>query len=130
MPYRAEGTLVNWLHKSADNALLSPLDIAQIITQAASALQYAHDRQIIHQDVKPSNFLIRADDQNPDRPYLLLSAFGVAKLSSMTSNSSQSVRGTPTYMAPDQWEGKAVLAPDQYPLPIMASDLLPARPPF
>lgn len=130
MPYRAEGTLVNWLHKRTDNALLSPLDIAQIITQAASALQYAHDRQIIHQDVKPSNFLIRTDDQNPGRPYLLLSDFGVAKLSSMTSNSSQSVRGTPTYMAPEQWEGNAVLATDQYALAIMAYELLTGRAPF
>ncbi|HYL43969.1 MAG TPA: protein kinase [Ktedonobacteraceae bacterium] len=130
MPYRAEGTLVNWLHKRTNDALLSPLDIAQIIAQAASALQYAHDRQIIHQDVKPSNFLIRADDQNPDRPYLLLSDFGVAKLSSMTSNSSQSVRGTPTYMAPEQWEGNAVLATDQYALAIMAYELLTGRAPF
>src|SRR6266567_2420424 len=39
MPYRSEGTLVNWLHKRANNALLSPLDVAQIISQAASALQ-------------------------------------------------------------------------------------------
>ncbi|HET7641456.1 MAG TPA: protein kinase, partial [Ktedonobacteraceae bacterium] len=130
MPYRAEGTLVNWLHKRTNDALLSPLDIAQIIAQAASALQYAHDRQIIHQDVKPSNFLIRADDQNPDRPYLLLSDFGVAKLSNMTSNSSQSVRGTPTYMAPEQWEGNAVLATDQYALAIMAYELLTGRAPF
>lgn len=130
MPYRAEGTLVNWLHKRTNDALLSPLDIAQIIAQAASALQYAHDRQIIHQDVKPSNFLIRADDQNPGRPYLLLSDFGVAKLSNMTSNSSQSVRGTPTYMAPEQWEGNAVLATDQYALAIMAYELLTGRAPF
>ena len=112
MPYRPDGTLVTWLHQRGNSSLLCPLDVAQIILQAASALQYAHERQIIHQDVKPSNFLIRSDEQNPHLPYLLLSDFGVAKLSSMTSNTSQAVRGTPTYMAPEQWEGHAVPATD------------------
>src|SRR5436309_1369031 len=130
MPYRPDGTLVTWLHQRGNSSLLSPLDVAQIILQAASALQYAHERQIIHQDVKPSNFLIRSDEQNPHLPYLLLSDFGVAKLSSMTSNTSQAVRGTPTYMAPEQWEGHAVLATDQYALAIMAYELLAGRPPF
>ena len=130
MPYRPDGTLVTWLHQRGNSSLLSPLDVAQIILQAASALQYAHERQIIHQDVKPSNFLIRSDEQNPHLPYLLLSDFGVAKLSSMTSNTSQAVRGTPTYMAPEQWEGHAVPATDQYSLAIMAYELLAGRPPF
>ncbi len=130
MPYRPDGTLVTWLHQRGNSSLLSPLDVAQLILQAASALQYAHERQIIHQDVKPSNFLIRSDEQNPHLPYLLLSDFGVAKLSSMTSNTSQAVRGTPTYMAPEQWEGHAVPATDQYALAIMAYELLAGRPPF
>jgi eukaryotic-like serine/threonine-protein kinase len=130
MPYRPDGTLVTWLHQRGNAGLLSPLDVAQIILQAASALQYAHDRQIIHQDVKPSNFLIRSDEHNPHLPYLLLSDFGVAKLSTMTSNTSQSVRGTPTYMAPEQWEGRAVPATDQYSLAVMAYELLAGRPPF
>ncbi len=129
-PYRPDGTLVTWLHQRGNSSLLSPLDVAQIVLQAASALQYAHERQIIHQDVKPSNFLIRSDEQNPHLPYLLLSDFGVAKLSSMTSNTSQAVRGTPTYMAPEQWEGHAVPATDQYSLAIMAYELLAGRPPF
>ena len=130
MPYRPEGTLITWLSQRGDSGLLSPLDVVQIILQAASALQYAHERQIIHQDVKPSNFLIRSNEQNPHLPYLLLSDFGVAKLSAMTSNTSQAVRGTPTYMAPEQWEGNAVPATDQYALAIMAYELLTGRPPF
>ena len=130
MPYRPDGTLVTWLHQRGNSGLLSPLDVTQIVLQAASALQYAHERQIIHQDVKPSNFLIRSDEQNPHLPYLLLSDFGVAKFSTMTSNTSQAVRGTPTYMAPEQWEGHAVPATDQYALAIMAYELLAGRPPF
>jgi len=130
MPYRAEGTLTLWLQKRANPGLLSAADVAHIVSQAASALQYAHDHHIVHQDIKPSNFLIRGNDENPQQPYLQLSDFGVAKISSATSHVSQSIRGTPTYMAPEQWSGNAVPATDQYALAIMAYELLTGRPPF
>mgnify|MGYP001201351468 CR=1 FL=1 len=130
MPLRQEGTLTNWLHDRASRGLLSPLDVAQVILQAASALQYAHDREIIHQDVKPSNFLIRRDDQNPNLPYLLLSDFGVARFVTATTGMSQAIRGTPAYMAPELWDGYSVPASDQYALAIMAYELLTGRPPF
>ena len=130
MPYRAEGTLTTWLQKRGSQGLLSPVDVAHIITQVASGLQYAHDHSVIHQDIKPSNFLIRANDENPQWPYLQLSDFGVAKINSATTNVSQSIRGTPTYMAPEQWVGSAVPATDQYALAVMAYELLTGRPPF
>ncbi len=130
MPLRQEGTLSTWLRDHQKRGLISPLDVAQLIYQAASALQYAHDRQIVHQDVKPANFLIRTDEQNPHLPYLLLSDFGVARFTSMTTGMSQSIRGTPAYMAPEQWESNSVPATDQYALAIMAFELLTGRPPF
>lgn len=130
MPLRQEGTLTNWLRDRASRGLLSPADVAQIILQAASALQYAHDREIVHQDVKPANFLIRKDDQNPSLPYLLLSDFGVARITSTTTGMSQAIRGTPAYMAPELWEGRSVPATDQYALAVMAYELLTGRPPF
>src|SRR5437588_9431325 len=52
MPYRPAGTLVTWLRQRGNSGLLPPLDVAQLILQAASAHQYAHERQIIHLDVK------------------------------------------------------------------------------
>ncbi len=130
MPFRKEGSLTNWLHRRNNTSLLSIGDITHFISQAASALQYAHNEQIIHQDVKPSNFLIRYSLGNPDRPDLMLTDFGVAKLSTATSSVSHSVRGTPTYMAPEQWSGNAVFATDQYALAVMAYELLTGRPPF
>lgn len=130
MPLRQEGTLTNWLRDRASRGLLSPVDVASIIFQAASALQYAHDREIVHQDVKPANFLIRKDDQNPGLPYLLLSDFGVARFTSATTGMSQAIRGTPAYMAPELWEGRSVPATDQYALAVMAYELLTGRPPF
>lgn len=130
MPYRQESSLANWLEKRGSSTLLSPQDVVHFIRQAAAALQYAHDRQIIHQDVKPSNFLIRTNTENPNRPDLLLADFGIAKFSTATSTMSHSIRGTPTYMAPEQWSAEPVTATDQYALAVMAYELLAGRPPF
>jgi eukaryotic-like serine/threonine-protein kinase len=129
MPYREEGSLANWLQKGGFK-LLTVQIVEQMLQQAASALQYAHDHQVVHQDVKPSNFLIRTSREHPKSPDLLLTDFGIAKLSILTTRASQSIRGTPTYMAPEQWEGRPVPATDQYALAVMLYELLTGRPPF
>ena len=130
MPFCQEDTLAAWMQQRRNTPLLSPHDVGFIVQQAASALQYAHNQQIVHQDVKPSNFLIRSSEDASGRPDLLLADFGVAKSTSATASVSQSVRGTPAYMAPEQWEGTPVPATDQYALAIMAYDLLTGHPPF
>lgn len=130
MPFRPEGSLADWVRKRDHNRLLSPEEVAHIVNQAADALQHAHDRQIIHQDVKPPNFLIRNRKEDPDHPDLLLTDFGVARFATATSSASQVIRGTPTYMAPEQWEGSPVPATDQYALATMAYELLTGRSPF
>ena len=68
MPYRPDGTLVTWLRQRGNSGLLPPLDVVQIILQAASALQYAHERQIIHQDVKPPTSSFVAMNKIPTFP--------------------------------------------------------------
>src|SRR5260221_6854048 len=130
MPFCHEGTLAAWMQQHKHAALPSPQDVGFLVQQAASALQYAHNHQIVHQDVKPSNFLIRTSEDARDRPDLLLADFGVAKSTSTTASASQSVRGTPAYMAPEQWAGTPVPATDQYALAILAYDLLTGHPPF
>ncbi len=129
MPYREEGSLANWLQRS-DYAPLSLQNVEQMVQQAAAALQYAHDHQVVHQDVKPSNFLVRSSRENPKRPDLLLTDFGIAKLGMLTTRASQNIRGTPTYMAPEMWEGHPVPATDQYELAVMVYELLTGHPPF
>lgn len=132
MPYRPEGSLMLWLRQrsSSQGIPLSTQDVMHFVRQAAGALQHAHDHQIIHQDVKPANFLIHSNQENPNRPDLLLADFGIARFTTATASASHSVRGTPTYMAPEQMEGLAVPASDQYALAIMTYELLTGRPPF
>jgi len=129
MPYRPEGSLTDWLRKWGKSSPLLPRDVERIVKQASSALQHAHNNHIVHQDVKPSNFLIYGDAENPGLLNLQLADFGVAKFMTMTSES-LSIRGTPIYMAPEQWDGYPAPATDQYALAVMAYELLTGRPTF
>jgi eukaryotic-like serine/threonine-protein kinase len=133
IPYRSEGSLATWLNQRAQVLQTNQLTLRQvmhIVQQAGQALQYAHDHQIMHLDVKPANFLIRKRSETNDYPDLLLSDFGIARLGSTTSSASQNVRGTPTYMAPEQWAGQPGFASDQYALAIMVYELLIGNTPF
>ncbi|HLZ63527.1 MAG TPA: serine/threonine-protein kinase [Ktedonosporobacter sp.] len=130
MPFRQEGTLADWLQRRPKHTNLSPQDVANFIKQASEALQHAHDHHVIHQDVKPSNFLIRSRPDQPDCPELQLSDFGIAKFYATSSSMSQEVRGTPAYMAPEQWDGYPIPSSDQYALAIMAYELLTGQLPF
>jgi eukaryotic-like serine/threonine-protein kinase len=129
MPYCAEGSLANWLRQRGTTPL-PPQDVAYLVEQAADALQYAHEHGVIHLDVKPPNFLLRSNKKNPARPTILLADFGVARSSATLSNSSRTIRGTPTAMAQEQWSSMPVPATDQYALAVMAFEMLTGRPPF
>jgi serine/threonine protein kinase len=130
MPYRVEGSLSTWLQQHGGSQLISPQEVAHFIRQAAAALSYAHSQKVIHQDVKPSNFLVRNNEEDPNHPELLLADFGIAKFTSASASMSQTSRGTPTYMAPEQWSGQPVAASDQYALAITAYQLLTGSLPF
>ncbi|HVB62300.1 MAG TPA: serine/threonine-protein kinase [Ktedonobacteraceae bacterium] len=129
MPFRAEGSLADWLRKRTPSRILPLQDVGRIVMQAAEALIHAHHRGIIHQDVKPANFLIQGTAERSSQLTLQLADFGIAKLLT-TANQSQAIRGTPLYMAPEQWEGATVAASDQYALAVMAYELIAGRPPF
>ena len=145
MQYRPEGSLWDWLRRRAgipssqlfishpdlpvmnSSWPLSLVEANEYVQQAASALQYAHERGIIHRDVKPANFLLRIDNGNT--VHLLLSDFGLAKLFSSNTATSQ-ILGTPTYMAPEQFNGTAGPESDQYALAVMIYYFLAGCPPF
>lgn len=99
--------------------------IQSYVKQVASALQYAHDEQFIHRDVKPENLLIGR------RQEILLSDFGIALIAQTSrSQSMQDVAGTASYMAPEQFQGKPRPASDQYALGIMVYEWLTGGCPF
>ena len=129
MPYCANGSLEDWL-RQRPHRILAPQDVAYLVEQAAEALQYAHEHNIMHLDVKPSNFLLRTNRRNPDRLLLLLADFGIARNFTTVASASHTIRGTPTAMAPEQWTSSPVFASDQYALAVMAYELLAGRPPF
>lgn len=135
MPHCQEGSLADWLQHNRPGQPLPLAEVASFIEQAAEALQYAHEHGVIHQDVKPSNFLLRVHGSGQVLPDLLLADFGIARMSGGTTVTtvttiSASPRGTPRYMPPEQWEGKPVPASDQYALAVMAYQLLTLRYPF
>jgi serine/threonine protein kinase len=128
IPYYKEGSFANWLRRRGSD-LLPMEDVVYFVQQAAGALQYAHNKQIIHRDVKPSNFLIDAGE-NPNRPNLLLADFGISKFGMVSTASGTQSLGTLTYMPPEQLHGRPTYASDQYALAIMAYELLVGHPPF
>lgn len=66
-----------------------------------SGLGYAHDKGVIHQDIKPSNILM---DHETDRP--LIADFGIAKTAQAEIQKGDNVIGSPLYMAPEQAGGE------------------------
>jgi len=117
-----------------------PLDTVNRLNVAlASALDYAHARQIVHRDVKPANVMLRrgAMPYAPGVPLPVdvepvLTDFGVARIASQTTRTATgTILGTPAYMSPEQVLGEVVDArSDIYSLGIMVYELLGGRPPF
>ncbi|MFL5705663.1 MAG: serine/threonine protein kinase, partial [Ktedonobacteraceae bacterium] len=128
MPYCADGSLATWLQDRESNGAPLLDDIAHFTHQLAAGLQYAHDNGIIHLDVKPSNvFISRRTYGLPD---VMLSEFSIAKMAPDILSTGQALRGTPAYMAPEQWEDWAVPATDQYALAVLVYQLLTDHLPF
>src|SRR5581483_11101506 len=106
----------------------SILPLSQVLTytrQIASALTYAHNEHVVHRDLKPDNLLIGRQQE------LLLSDFGIAVvIGNERSLSNKDIVGTPTYMAPEQFFGKASPASDQYSLGAIVYEWLCGERPF
>ncbi|WP_052890330.1 protein kinase domain-containing protein [Thermogemmatispora carboxidivorans] len=110
-------------------SVLTPGRVLSYVRQMAAALQYAHERQIIHRDVKPENMLLG------DNFVLLLSDFGIAMRApgagvTRTPYAPPNAAGTTTYMAPEQIDGAPTPASDQYALGVVVYEWLCGSPPF
>jgi hypothetical protein len=102
-------------------------EVLRIVRETASALDYAHQQEIVHRDIKPSNILI-----NP-RGEAKVADFGIAKLRDQSTELTRtgSVVGSPQYMSPEQIRGEALDGrSDIFSLGVVLYELLSRTRPF
>ncbi len=95
-----------------------------ILSQIGEAVQYMHQQNIIHCDLKPGNVLFNGKSE------VLLADFGSAVLLDVADTRRTAGEGTFYYMAPEQFEGVVSKGIDQYALGCIAYELLTGRQPF
>lgn len=110
----------------ADNRALPVDEVRWVLSQAARALQHAHNEGVVHRDVKPANIMINV------RGDAILTDFGIAKASESPHLTRTGFAvGTPTYMSPEQVTASEITgASDQYSLGILAYEMLAGHAPF
>ncbi len=110
---------------------MPPDEVVRIITAVAEALDYAHERGLLHRDVKPANILIANPGTTNER--IMLADFGIARRIGDSSNltGTNMTVGTVAYAAPEQLKGESIDGrTDQYALAATAFQLLTGTPPF
>jgi non-specific serine/threonine protein kinase len=115
------------LRETIDNGPLEPARAAHIVAQVASALDAAHERGLIHRDVKPANILLT------DQDHVYLTDFGLTKHASTISGLTRTGQwvGTVDYTAPEQIEGTSVdRQTDVYSLGCVLFETLTGRAPY
>jgi len=96
-----------------------------IVRQMAEGLHYAHQRNVIHRDVKPANIIVTGGDIPK------ITDFGLARLADSSLTMSGTVLGTPNYMAPEQVKGDKVDArSDLFSLTVVFYEMLTGQKPF
>jgi serine/threonine protein kinase len=88
--------------KFDNNQRFAKTEICKIIGSMLEALQYSHDRGVVHRDVKPANIMFTKDNS------LKITDFGIARLENSDMTQSGMVIGTPAYMSPEQFLGEKI----------------------
>src|SRR5687768_16951570 len=114
------------LSERIQNKTLTLAEVAHILQRVAAALDYAHDKGVVHRDLKPGNILF----DEYDNAYI--SDFGIAKLARATTKlTSSGIIGTPTHMSPEQARGEEVDGrSDVYSLGVILFEMLSGKMPF
>lgn len=84
-------------------ALLPLITVIDIVIASADALNYAHQLNVVHRDVKPANIMYEPETQTTK-----LTDFGIARITDSSKTKTGMVLGTPSYMSPEQLSGKKV----------------------
>ncbi|HEY5547158.1 MAG TPA: protein kinase [Gemmatimonadaceae bacterium] len=110
---------------------LSPGEARRIMLEVAHALAYAHERNVVHRDIKPDNILLQSGDGR-----VLVTDFGIARAVTEGADSRLTATGmaigTPAYMSPEQSTGDRTIdgRSDLYSLGVVGYQMLTGDPPF
>lgn len=106
--------------------LLPVTEVLEVCAQVADALDYAHQQEVIHRDVKPANVIY---DQ--DKGLVKITDFGIASVTDHNKTRTGTILGTPAFMSPEQVAGRSVdNRTDLYSLGVMLYQMLGGRLPF
>lgn len=107
-------------------SLLKVQEVYRIIRIVAQALDYAHQQNIVHRDIKPGNVMY-----NPQDKQVKITDFGIARITDSVKTRTGSFLGSPSYMAPEQMTGSRVDGrADIYALGVTFYQLLTGELPF
>jgi len=113
-------------HFTDPERLLPPRRVMHLIARVADALHYAHRQNVVHRDIKPANIMF-----DPDTNELKITDFGIARLTDVSRTKTGIVLGTPSFMSPEQLEGRTIDGrSDQFSLGISLYQLLCGQLPF
>ena len=103
-----------------------PAWVLHIISEAADALDYAHNQDVVHRDIKPANIMYNESDQS-----IKITDFGIARITASNRTKTGVVLGTPSYMSPEQLSGKHIDGrSDLFSLGVMMFEMLTGEQPF
>lgn len=77
--------------------------VVSIVARVADALGYAHRQNVVHRDVKPANIMYE-----PESDVVKVTDFGIARITDSSKTKTGMVLGTPSYMSPEQLQGKKI----------------------
>ena len=124
MEYIEGNTLTSIIAK---NRTISLSDILFIGAQVSSGLHAAHEKGLVHRDIKPGNIMITPDGK------VKVTDFGIVSLQNEESDITKtgSILGTASYISPEQAQGKPVsIESDLYSLGTVLYELITGKPPF